>query len=101
MKTTPMSDAPREAHFMGDDDHGHAVARQIAHDFQHFVDHFRVQGRGRLVEEHDLGPHGERAGNGDALLLAAGKIRRIDSALSGMPTRSSNSACDFFRFRGG
>ena len=44
---------------------------------QHFVGELRVErGRG-LVEQHHLGLHRERAGDGDALLLAAGQARRI------------------------
>jgi len=30
-----------------------------------------IERRGRLVEQHHLGPHGQRTGNGHALLLAA------------------------------
>ena len=56
-------------------DHGHAPARQIDHDVEDLVDHLGVQGGGGLVEQHRLGVHGERAGDGDALLLAAGELR--------------------------
>ena len=34
----------------------------------------RVEVAGRLVGEHDVGPGGERPGDGDALLLAAGQL---------------------------
>ena len=44
------------------------------HGVEHFVDHFGVERAGGLVEEHDLGLHGEGAGDGDALLLTAGKL---------------------------
>ena len=47
------------------------------HDVQHLVDHLRVERRGRLVEEHHLGLHRQRAGDRDALLLAAGQLRRV------------------------
>src|SRR3954463_10158877 len=69
--------APGEAHLVRHADHGHALAREVLHDFQHLVDHLRIERRGRLVEEHDLRPHGERAGDGDALLLSAGKLAGI------------------------
>ena len=36
----------------------------------------RVEVAGGLVGEDDPGPRGERAGDGDALLLAAGELRR-------------------------
>ncbi len=70
-----------EAHFMGDHDHRHAAAREFAHHVQHFLHHFRVQGGGGLVEQHHLGPHGQRAGDGHALLLAA---RELPGVLVGM-----------------
>src|SRR3546814_19633357 len=41
---------------------------------QHLADQLRVERRGDLVEQHDLGTHGERAGDGDPLLLAAGEL---------------------------
>jgi hypothetical protein len=50
---------------------------QFDHDVQHFLDHLRVEGRGRLVEQHDLGLHAQRAGDGDALLLAAGELAGV------------------------
>ena len=37
----------------------------------------RVQRRGRLVEQHQLRAHGQRAGDRHALLLAAGKLDRV------------------------
>src|SRR3954452_17295782 len=40
-----------ETHFMGDDDHGHAITRELLHDLKDFVDHLGVERRGRLVEE--------------------------------------------------
>ncbi|KAF5043778.1 hypothetical protein DSECCO2_498760 [anaerobic digester metagenome] len=66
---------------MGHAQHGHAVAGQALHDVQDLVDHFRVQGRGGFVEEHDLGLHGQSSGDGHALLLAA---RQFDGVLVGL-----------------
>jgi ABC-type glutathione transport system ATPase component len=72
---------PRESHFVRDDDHGHAVLREGGHGVEHLLDHLGIEGRGRLVEQHDARAHAERAGDGDALLLAArelaGKLVRV------------------------
>ena len=68
---------------MRDDDHRHAVFRKVAHEVEHLADHLGVERGGRLVEEHDLGRHGERAHDGDTLLLAAGEHRGILVCLVG------------------
>ncbi|MCY1541809.1 hypothetical protein D9M68_775120 [compost metagenome] len=68
---------------MGDADHGHALHRQLLHDVEHFADHLRVERRGRFVEQHHLGVHAQRAGDGHALLLAAGQPRRVLVGLLG------------------
>src|SRR5215218_683499 len=54
----PVGRRPGEAHLVADDDHGHAGRGQVAHDVQDLVDHLRVQRRGRLVEQQQLGVHG-------------------------------------------
>ena len=53
------------------------------HHVQHLFDHLRVERRGRLVKEHDLGLHGQGAGDGHALLLPAGELARVDVGLFG------------------
>ena len=58
-------------------EHRHARLGQLAHDVEHLVDHLRVEGRRRLVEEHDLGLHGQRPGDRHALLLAARELGRV------------------------
>ena len=64
---------------MGDDHHRDVLlVCQLYHDIQHFLDGLRVEGRSRLVEQDDLGLCAEGACNGDALLLAAGQLRRVD-----------------------
>ena len=83
---------PGEAHLVGDHHHGHAVGGELAHDGEHLADHFRVERGGRFVEQHELRMHGQRAGDRHPLLLAAGQLRRIASALSPRPTRASSSA---------
>jgi hypothetical protein len=47
-----------------------------AHDAQHLADQFRIERRGRLVEQHDLRVHGERTGDRGALLLTAREMAR-------------------------
>ena len=51
----------------------------------------RVERPGRLVGEDDLGPGDERAGDRDALLLAAGELARRCLIRSASPTRSVTS----------
>ena len=65
--------------------------REFDHHVEHFVDHFRVECGGGLVEQHDLGAHGERAGDGHTLLLAAGELGGILLAWESTPTRASRS----------
>nr|GEY82994.1 hypothetical protein [Tanacetum cinerariifolium] len=67
----------RKTHFVGHAEHGHALFRQADHGVEHFFHHFRVEGRSRLVEQHDFRLHAQRAGNCHALLLATGQLARI------------------------
>ena len=62
-----------KAHLVGDHQHGDAGVGQLLHQLQHLADHLRVEGGGGLVEQDDIRVHGQSAGNGNALLLAAGK----------------------------
>ena len=71
-KYNPVGYLPGEPHLVGDHYHGHAFFGQGFHNIQHFSDHFRVQSRGRLIEQHDFRIHGQGPGNGHPLLLAAG-----------------------------
>ena len=75
-KTIRLATCAREAHLVGDDEHRHARPGQLAHDLEHLVDHLGVERRGRLVEQHDLRLHGQRAGDRHALLLTAGQLGR-------------------------
>ena len=72
-----------EAHLVRDDDHRHALVRQLLHNVEHFADHLGVERARRLVKEHDLRVHGERTHDGDALLLPAGERGRIAVAAVG------------------
>ena len=66
-----VRDLAGEAHLVGDAEHGHARGCQLTHGVQHLLDHLRIERRGRFIEQHDLRLHGERAGDGHPLLLAA------------------------------
>ena len=68
-------DIAGEAHLVGHEQHRHAVLRQLLHDQQHLAGQLGVERRGHLVEEHDLGPHRQRPGDRDTLLLAARELR--------------------------
>uniref|UniRef100_J2K6A4 6-pyruvoyl-tetrahydropterin synthase n=1 Tax=Streptomyces auratus AGR0001 TaxID=1160718 RepID=J2K6A4_9ACTN len=70
----PVRRGAREPHLMGDHDHRHAVPGELLHDVQHLIDHLRVQRGGRLVEQHHLRVHRQRAGYRHALLLTAGEL---------------------------
>src|SRR5680860_987200 len=72
-----------EAHLVGHDDHGHATLGEVDHDVEHLLDHLRVERRGRLVEEHHLGIHRQRAGNRDPLLLTTRELCRVLVGLVG------------------
>ena len=91
----PVGGAAGEAHLVGDDDHRHAVVGQRGHDVEDLVDHLGVERGGRLVEEHHLRVHGQRAGDRHPLLLAAGQLRGHLSAWAPTPTRSSSSRARF------
>ncbi len=65
-----------EADFVRDHHHGHARMRQVFHHLQHFANQFRIEGGGRFIKQQHLWVHCQRAGDGDALLLAAGQFTR-------------------------
>src|SRR6478735_11646537 len=73
----PVGGTAGEAHLVGDDDHRHAAAGQLGHHVEHLGDHLRVEGRGRLVEQHHLGVHRERTCDRDTLLLTTGELRGV------------------------
>ena len=60
-------------------------AGQLANDVQHLGDELRIQRARHLVEQHQLGLHGERANDRHALLLAPGQPVRIGVALLAQP----------------
>src|SRR3546814_3992439 len=54
-----VSDFFGEPHFVGNANHGHAVLSKLNHCIKNLFDHFRIQRRGGLVEQHDFGRHAE------------------------------------------
>ena len=66
---------------MRDDNHRHVLLGQCAHGVQHFAGEFRIQRRGWLIEQHDVGLHRQGPRDGHALLLAARQARGITVAL--------------------
>src|SRR5581483_1742452 len=66
-----------ETHLVRHADHGHSRLRKLDYDVQHFLDHFGVERRGRLVEQHDFRVHAEGSGDGDPLLLSPRELAGI------------------------
>ena len=60
-------------HVMGGEDDGAAGALQVIHEVPEMPASLRIEAGGGLVEEQQLGIADQRAGHGQALLLAAGK----------------------------
>ena len=61
---------------VGDDDHRHALVLDRLQDLHDVARGRRVERAGRLVGEQELGAGDQRAGDRDALLLAAGELAR-------------------------
>jgi hypothetical protein len=55
----PVGDLAGKTHLVGDAQHGHAFLGQFDHGVEHFLDHFRVERRGRLVKQHDARVHAQ------------------------------------------
>src|SRR5262249_24728916 len=54
----------------------HAFAGKLDHHVEHLADHFGIERRGRLVEQHRLRVQRQGTSDGDTLLLSAGEISR-------------------------
>ena len=76
---------PREAHFVGDDHHGHAFAGKIAHHQQYFADELWVQRACRLVKKQKFWTH--RKGTRDGSLQKAGHLFATQEAVLGPKRR--------------
>ncbi len=77
MKTTVSATSRAKPISCGDDHQRRAGARQLLDDIEHFADQFRIERRCRLIEQQHLRAQRQGAGDGDALLLAAGELARI------------------------
>ena len=78
---------------VGDDDGGRAELRLTrAMHFEHHLAGDVVERAGRLVAQQHVGPLGDGAGDGDALLLAAGQLRREVVEAVGRARRASSAS---------
>ena len=66
---------------------------ELAHHLQHLADQLGIERGGRLVEQHQRGLHRQRAGDRDALLLAARQHLRVDVALVRQPDLVEQRQC--------
>ena len=73
----PVGHGVGKAQFMGDNQHGHAFIGQFFHGLQNLADKLGIKRRCGLVKQHDFRLHGQRPGNGHALLLSTGQLRGI------------------------
>ena len=75
-----------DAHFMRDDDSGDAeTAIDILDKSEDGIRGAGVESRSRFIAEQDLGIRSKGAGNGNALFLTAGKLRRVRLGAIGQP----------------
>src|SRR6202163_914961 len=88
-----VADLPSEPHLVGHHDHRDAGMRQCFHHVEDFLDHLRIEGAGRLVEEQHLGLHRQRSGDRDPLLLAARELRRGRRSFLREPDAFQQRAC--------
>ncbi len=73
-----VADLRRDAQIVGDEQHGDAEpGLDFVEQFQHLRLHRDVERRYRLVRHQHVGIERQRAGNRDALALAAGELVRI------------------------
>ena len=72
-----VGDLAREAHLVGDHDHGGALLGEIAHHTEDLTHQLGVERRRGLIEEHQFRLHRQGTRDGDTLLLPAGELRRI------------------------
>ena len=73
----PVADLGRDAQVVGDEQHGEIEAfADIVQEFEHLGLDRDVECRDRFVGDQHLRFHGKRAGNADALALAAGELVR-------------------------
>jgi hypothetical protein len=62
---------------VGHDHHRHALVGELFHHVEHLAHEFWVECRRGFVKQHQLRLHGKSPGDGHALLLPTGKLRRV------------------------
>ncbi len=83
----------RKAHLVRHADHGDVLLRELNHNVQYLLDHLGVERRGRLGKAQDVGRHGERTRDSDALLLTGrpscwnAVVRQVFAMLPVAPAR--------------
>ena len=81
-----VADLANDRHLVRNDHHGDAQpAIDVLKQREYRLRGHRVERAGGLVAQKHLGIGGQRPGNGHALLLAAGQLRRIGVRLVGQP----------------
>ena len=95
-----FGDLAGEAHLVGGDHHRHAARPKVANDVEDLADELGVERRGDLVEQHHVGVHRQRPGDGDALLLATGQLIGIGVRL-GAETQTIEQLCRLLGGGGG
>jgi hypothetical protein len=63
--------------FVRHHDHREAAAGELPHSAEDLADQLGIQSGGRFVEKQPVVFHGERTGDGNPLLLAAGELARV------------------------
>ncbi len=96
-----IGDRSGEVHVVRDDDESPLEIVEQAQQRRDFADEPRIERGGRLVEQHHVGLHRQRARNRDALLLPAGQARRVLVLLAGQPDEIQVQPTDFLRLRRG
>ena len=92
-----IRDRLRKVHVVRDDNQRAFEFVEQAQERCHFACEARIEGRGRLVEQHDVGLHGEGARNGHALLLASGEASRVLVLFSRKANEIQEQHADLFR----
>ena len=71
----PARDVLHHGKIMADEEIGQPeLLAQIHQEVKDLALHADIEGGGRFIADHDLGPHDERAGDGDALTLSAREL---------------------------
>ena len=81
----PVADRPGEGHLVRHDHHRLSALGEVADDRLHLPHHRGIEGARRLVKQNHVRVHGQRAGDGDTLLLPAGELIGILQLTAGKP----------------